>query len=294
MSRGMDRANIKEEEDEEGPAETSSDEVIEISSDGEDLGDVSDEEHADDNENTASTEEEAKSPVRKRMKPSGDETNNRWRESVEANHVARLPLWGVPGKDVFNIGAQYVEGLSSTKNFKDFGAAGTQHFKKFKEELELVKSWTWNWGEVPPTFREHKMEEASSRMKVSLCKAVANFRLALDGATDPGNMIYKAEVEEEKEENLRMKKIVAKNLLVCLSYLIPRVVLSTRLALYIELANVLSTALTLGSSDKMWMRGVEEKWNVMVEILKNELPELVPGACPLKMSIAVEQVLIRN
>ena len=137
MSRRMDWANIKEEEDEEGPAETSSDEVIEISSDGEDLGDVIDEEHADDNENTASTEE-AKSPVRKRMKPSGDETNNRWRESVEANHVARLPLWGVPGKDVFNIGAQYVEGISSTKNFKDFGAAGTQHFKKFKEELELV------------------------------------------------------------------------------------------------------------------------------------------------------------
>ena len=147
MSRGMDRANIKEEEDEEGPAETSSDEVIEISSDGEDLGDVSDEEHADDNENAASGEE-AKSPVRKRMKPSGDETSNRWRESVEANHVARLPLWGVPGKDVFNIGAQYVEGLSSTKNFKDFGAAGTQHFKKFKEELELVKSWTWMPGKL--------------------------------------------------------------------------------------------------------------------------------------------------
>ena len=226
-------------------------EVLDISSDTEDEGDSSEEESADDKESNEEEEEESAddnennteeeepaSPVRKRMKPSGDEINNAWKESVEANHVAKLPLWGVPGVQVFNIGAQYVEGLVSSKGFKDFAGAGTKHFKEFKEELALVKSWTWSWGRIPTSKRETKMEESGSKMKVSLCKAVANFRVALSGATDPGNMIYKEEAEDEKEENLRIKKIVARNLLVSLSYLIPRVVPSTRLALYVECAQV--------------------------------------------------------
>ena len=136
------------------------------------------------------------------------------------------------------------------------------------------------------------MEESGSRMKASLCKAVANFRVALDGATDPGNMIYKEEMEEDKEGNLKIKKIVARNLLVCLGYLIARVVPSARLALYVESAKVLATALSLGRSDRSWMAGVVEKWRVMVEQLKVELPDLVPGGCPSQMSIATEQVTL--
>ena len=267
-------------------------EVIEISSDNEDEAD-SEEGSADDIvewESMRSTEEEPTSPQRKRPKPSGDEMNNDWKESAEANHVAKLPLWGVHGMDTFNIGAQYVEGLISSKGFKDFAGAGTKHFKEFKDELALVKSWTWNWGGICTSKRETKMEESGSRMRVSLCKAVANFRVALSGATDPGNMIYKEEAEDDKEESLRIKKIVARNLLVSLSYLVSRVVPSTRLALYVECAQVLATALSLGGSDRSWLGGLEEKWSVMVDQLKIELPELVKGVCPLRMSIAAEQV----
>ena len=235
-------------------------------------------------------EEEPTSPQRKRPKPSGDEMNNDWKESAEANHVAKLPLWGVHGMDTFNIGAQYVEGLISSKGFKDFAGAGTKHFKEFKDQLALVKSWTWNWGGISTSKRQTKMEESGSRMRVSLCKAVANFRVALSGATDPGNMIYKEEAEDDKEETLRIKKIVARNLLVSLSYLVSRVVPSTRLALYVECSQVLATALSLGGSDRSWLGGLEEKWRVMVDQLKIELPELVKGVCPLQMSIAAEQV----
>ena len=211
------------------------------------------------------------------------------KEMVEANLMAKLPLWGVNGKN-FNIGAQYVEGLSSSKSFKDFAGAGTKHFKEFKEEFELVKSWAWNWGGVSTDAgRKEKMEESGSRMKASLCKAVANFRVALDGATDPGNMIYKGEMEEDRDGNL---KIVARNLLACLGYLTSRVVPSARLALYVESAKVLATALSLGRSDGSWMAGVEEKWRVMVEQLKVELPDLVPDGSPTQMGIATEQVAL--
>ena len=272
-------------------------EVIEISSDTEnEVGSRrsdSEEESADDNESMVSAsaeDEEPTSPQRKRPKPSGDEMNNDWKESAEANHVAKLPLWGVHGMDTFNIGAQYVEGLISSKGFKDFAGAGTKHFKEFKDELALVKSWTWNWGGICTSKRQTKMEESGSRLKVSLCKAVANFRVALSGATDPGNMIYKEEAEDDKEETLKIKKIVARNLLVSLSYLVSRVVPSTRLALYVECAQVLATALSLGGSDRSWLGGLEEKWKVMVDQLKIELPELVKGVCPLRMSIAAEQV----
>ena len=252
----------------------------------------SDEETADNNENNRGDKDETNSPDRKRLKSGGDEMDKEWKEMVEANLMAKLPLWGVNGKN-FNIGAQYVEGLSSSKSFKDFAGAGTKHFKEFKEEFELVKSWAWNWGGVSTDAgRKEKMEESGSRMKASLCKAVANFRVALDGATDPGNMIYKEEMEEDKEGNLKIKKIVARNLLVCLGYLIARVVPSARLALYVESAEVLATALSLGSSDGSWLGGVEEKWRVMVEQLKVELPDLVPGGCPSQMSIATEQVTL--
>merc|ERR1719266_2672198 len=119
---------------------------------------------------------------------------------VEANLMAKLPLWGVNGKN-FNIGAQYVDGLSSSKSFKDFAGSGTKHFKEFKEEFELVKSWAWNWGGVSTgAGRKEKMEESGSRMKASLCKAVANFRVALDGATHPGNMICKEDGGERVED----------------------------------------------------------------------------------------------
>ena len=133
------------------------------------------------------------------------------------------------------------------------------------------------------------MKEAGSKMKESLCKAVANFRVALAGATDPENLIFKKANEEDHESELAIKKTVARNLLVCLSYLVARVVPSTRLALYVEFAQVLAIALSLGGLDKKWMDGVEEKWSLMVEQLKEELPELVNGH-PLQMSFAGEQV----
>ena len=102
-------------------------------------------------------------------------------------------------------------------------------------------------------------------------------------------MIYKQETEEERDSELGIKKMVARNLLVCLSYLVARVVPSTRLALYVEFAQVLATAFSLGCSDKKWMEGVELKWRVMVDQLKEELPELVNGQ-PIQMSFAGEQV----
>ena len=144
-------------------------------------------------------------------------------------------------------------------------------------------------GGLSTSERETKMKESGSKMKENLCKAVANFRVALAGATDPENLIYKQETEEEKESDLGTKKTVARNLLVCLSYLVARVVASTRLALYVEFAQVLATALSLGGSDAKWMAGVEEKWRVMVDQLKEELPELVNGL-PIQMSFAGEQV----
>ena len=228
----------------------------------------------------------------KRMKPS-NELNNDLKYLAEESHMSKLPLWGVKGKETFNIGAQYVEGLSSSKSFKDFAGAGTTHFKQFKVEFELAKSWTWDWveeGVLSTSEREVKMKEIGSKMKENLCKAVANFRVALAGVTDPENLIYKQETkEEEKESELAIKKTVARNLLVCLSYLVARVVASTRLALYVEFAQVLATAFSLGSSDKKWMEGVELKWRVMVDQLKEELPELVNGH-PIQMSFAGEQV----
>ena len=95
---------------------------------------------------------------------------------AEANHISKLPLWGVKGKETFNIGAQYVEGLSSAKSFKDFAGAGTTHFKQFKVEFDLAKSWTWNWGEgvLSTSAREAKMKESGSKMKENLCKAVTD------------------------------------------------------------------------------------------------------------------------
>ena len=62
-------------------------------------------------------------------------------------------------------------------------------------------------------------------------------------------MIYKIATEEEEENELRTKKTVARNLLVCLSYLVARVVPSSRLALYVEFAQVFAIALSLGGSD---------------------------------------------
>ena len=230
-------------------------------------------------------------PPPKRMKSSND-LNNDWKNLLEESHMSKLPLWGVKGKETFNIGAQYVEGLSSSKSFKDFAGAGTTHFKQFKVEFDLAKSWTWEWGDegvLSISERETKMKEIGSKMKENLCKAVANFRVALAGATDPENLIYKQETEEERDSELGIKKMVARNLLVCLSYLVARVVPSTRLALYVEFAQVLATAFSLGSSDKKWMEGVELKWRVMVEQFKEELPELVNGQ-PIQMSFAGEQV----
>ena len=231
--------------------------------------------------------EDANPSPPKRKKPSNDMS----KDFTEAAHMSRLPLWGVKGKDTFNIGAQYLEGLSSSKSFKDFAGAGTTHFKQFKVEFDLVKSWTWEWGEeaLSESGKEVKMKEAGSKMKESLCKAVANFRVALAGATDPENLIFKKANEEDHESELATKKTVARNLLVCLSYLVARVVPSTRLALYVEFAQVLAIALSLGGLDKKWMDGVEEKWSLMVEQLKEELPELVNGH-PLQMSFAGEQV----
>ena len=226
-------------------------------------------------------------------KQSQFDLNNDWKNWEEESHMSKLPLWGVKGKETFNIGAQYVEGLSSSKSFKDFAGAGTTHFKQFKVDLDLAKSWTWEWrneGVLSTSERETKMKEIGSKMKENLCKAVANFRVALAGATDPENLIYKQETEEgEKDSELGIKKMVARNLLVCLSYLVARVVPSTRLALYVEFAQVLATAFSLGCSDKKWMEGVELKWMVMVNQLKEELPELVNGQ-PIQMSFAGEQV----
>ena len=230
-------------------------------------------------------------PPPKRMKSSND-LNNDWKNLLEESHMSKLPLWGVKGKETFNIGAQYVEGLSSSKSFKDFAGAGTTHFKQFKVEFDLAKSWTWECrdeGVLSTSERGIEMKEIGSKMKENLCKAVANFRVALAGATDPENLIYKQETEEERDSELGIKKMVARNLLVCLSYLVARVVPSTRLALYVEFAQVLATAFSLGSSDKKWMEGVELKWRVMVDQLKEELPELVNGQ-PIQMSFAGEQV----
>ena len=253
-----------------------------------------DEEPTDPNDETIPPKpdlSEPNPPPPKRMKSSND-LNNDWKNLAEVSHMSKLPLWGVKGKETFNIGAQYVEGLSSSKSFKDFAGAGTTHFKQFKVEFDLAKSWTWEWrdeGVLSTSERGIEMKEIGSKMKENLCKAVANFRVALAGATDPENLIYKQETEEERDSELGIKKMVARNLLVCLSYLVARVVPSTRLALYVEFAQVLATAFSLGSSDKKWMEGVELKWRVMVDQLKEELPELVNGQ-PIQMSFAGEQV----
>ena len=233
---------------------------------------------------------EASPPPSHPRNPSDEEEENNqndqsWRELVEAELLlSKLPLWGIQGRDTFNIGAQYVDGLSSSKSFKDFAVTGTTHFKEFKIQLNLAKSEV-----VPSAEIESMMVETNFKMKENLCKAVANLGVALAGATDPQSLIYKKEIEEEKESELVIKKTVARNLFVCLSYLVPRVVRSTRLALYVELAAVLATALSLGRGDKRWLEGVEEKWREVVEMFKYELPELVNSG-QLPMSSAGEQV----
>ena len=217
---------------------------------------------------------EAKLPP---TKPSNNEQNRFRKESAkDADHLSKLPLWGTQGRDTINLGPQYVDSLSSSKSFKDFAAAGTKHFKEFKVQLDLVKSW----GLEDVYVDEAMATDTSSKMKASLCKAVANFRVALAGATDPQSLIYKK--EEEKASEMPIKRIVARNLFVTLSYLLPRVVHSARLALYKELAAVLATALSLGGGDEKWSKGVEEKWVQVVEMLKDELPELVNnGSLPI-------------
>ena len=200
-----------------------------------------------------------------------------------------LPLWGNPATTTFNIGAQHVESMSSSKSFKDFAAAGTTHFKKFKIQFNLAKSYDWSWSWMTGTEIEAKVKETGKRMKDSLCSAVANFRVAFTGATDPQSGIYKKDIGEEREHELMAKRTVARNLFVSLFYLVPRVVPSKRLSLYVELASVLATALNLGVNDKKWLDGVEEKWEQVVEMMRDELPELVDGG-HLPISVAGEQV----
>ena len=212
-----------------------------------------------------------------------------WKEQVEWERLSKLTLWGKPGNNTFNIGPQHVEGLSSSKSFKDFAAVGTSHFKEFKIQFNLAKTWDWGPKVVSAAEIDTKVKETGAKMKENLCKAVANFRVALSGATEPQSWIFKKEKEEDKESELVAKKAVARNLFVSLSYLLPRVVPSTRLGLYVELAGVLATALSLGVNDKKWSEGVEEKWEQVVEMLKAELPELVVGGC-LPITFAGEQV----
>ena len=63
-----------------------------------------DEESIEPNVETISPKSEPTPPPPKRMKPS-NELNNDWKNLAEANHMSKLPLWGVKGKETFNIGA---------------------------------------------------------------------------------------------------------------------------------------------------------------------------------------------
>ena len=242
------------------------------------------------NKSKPSKPDSANPPPTRPGKPSDEDANNHYsKEQVEAERLSMLPLWGNPATATFNIGAQHVESLSSSKTFKDFAAAGTTHFKEFKIQFNLAKSWDWGPKVMSTAEIETKVKETGNKMKDSLCSAVANFRVAFTGATDPQSWIYKREKEEEKENELMAKKTVARNLFVSLSYLVPRAVPSKRLSLYVELAAVLATACNLGVNDKKWLDGVEEKWEQVVEMMRDELPELVDGG-HLPISVAGEQV----
>ena len=93
------------------------------------------------NKSKPSKPDSANPPPTRPGKPSDEDANNHYsKEQVEAERLSMLPLWGNPATTTFNIGAQHVESLSSSKTFKDFAAAGTTHFKEFKIQFNLAKS----------------------------------------------------------------------------------------------------------------------------------------------------------
>ena len=123
-----------------------------------------------------------------------------------------------------------------------------------------------------------KMEKCAAKMKESLCRAVANYRYALNLRS----------TQCEDEESLKSERVVARNLLVSLSYLVERVVYSARLSIYVEATEVLAIALNMWGSDQEWRRGVQSKWWGMVSQLRYYLPAEVDG--PQQLVRAGEKV----
>ena len=152
-------------------------------------------------------------------------------------------------------------------------SAGVKHFKKFKVLLETAKK------EGP----EGRKTVVVSELKESLCRAVACYRVALSGARDDNNL-YRSKEEQGTGVDRITGRAAARALVVCASYLAPRIWPSARISVYCDAAEALGAALELGGDDKVWVeggpgcRGVGEVFREMVDQLRGELPELVEGA----------------
>ena len=152
-------------------------------------------------------------------------------------------------------------------------SAANKYFKKFKVLLEKVKK------DGPEGMKTAEV----AGLKESLCRAVACYRVALAGARDQNNL-YRSREERGTGVDRIIGRVAARALVVCASYLAPRVWPSARLSVYCDAAGALVAALELGGDDRVWVeggpgrRGVGEVFREMVDQLRGELPELVEGA----------------
>ena len=167
--------------------------------------------------------------------------------------------------------------------YRGLARAGAKYFKSFKILLEKVQT------EGPEGLRSAEVAE----LKESLCRAVACYRAALAGARDPGNL-FRSKEERSAGVDKTTGRVTARALVVCGSYLAPRVWPSARISVYAGAAEALAAALELGGEDVAWVEGGEgrrgggEVFREMVEELRVDLPGLVEGV--REMSRAGEKV----
>ena len=191
-------------------------------------------------------------------------------------------MWRGAASATGNLG-HFLTSLIYQTLYRGLARAGAKYFKSFKILLEKVQT------EGPEGLRSAEVAE----LKESLCRAVACYRAALAGARDPGNL-FRSKEERSAGVDKTTGRVTARALVVCGSYLAPRVWPSARISVYAGAAEALAAALELGGEDVAWVeggegrRGVGEVFREMVEELRVDLPGLVEGV--REMSRAGEKV----
>jgi hypothetical protein len=156
------------------------------------------------------------------------------------------------------------------------GAAGGKKYAQFKKLKEMSEAG----------------EAVDQELKENLCAAVALYRAALAGSSDPGNRRYRSPEEQRAGVDWCAARSAARNLLLCLSHLAPRVVESARVSIYSDATEALSVALRMNGTDQSWLQAVEGRPRPIGEIFADMVKEMdIPTMEGDALASATEKVI---